>query len=97
MSIYSTADAVFGALSVPGTYTAPAGTPVACRVIVMRAVERFGAMASEAVIAQDEISFLRDEIVAERGATVTADGTTWVVMQRMRDDGAIVRWSVRPA
>ena len=97
MSIYATATAVFDALSVPGTYTAPSSAPVACRVIVMRAVERFGAMSTEAVISQDEISFLTSELVAERGATIQVDGTTWVVMQRIRDDGAIVRWSVRPA
>ena len=97
MSIYTTATAVFDALSVPGTYTPPSGAPVAARVIVMRAVERFGAMATEAVIAQDEISFLTSELVADRGGTILVDGTTWVVMQRIRDDGAIVRWSVRPA
>jgi hypothetical protein len=97
VSIYSCAEAVFGSLSIPAVYTAPSGSPVDCRIILMRSVERFGAMASEAVIQQDEVSFLRAELVAERGATVQADGTTWVVMQRLRDDGAIVRWSVRPA
>lgn len=97
MSIRDTAIGVFGALSIPGVYTAPSGTPVACRVILMRAVDRFGAMASESVIQQDEVSFLRSELLAERGATIQADGSTYIVMQRMRDDGAIVRWSARPA
>ena len=97
MSIYSCAEAVFGSLSIPAVYTAPSGSPVDARVILMRSVERWPAEASEAVVQQDEAAFLRDEIQPARGATLVADGTVWIVMQRVKDDGAIVRWSVRPA
>jgi hypothetical protein len=97
MSIYDCAEAVFGPLAIPATYTPPSGSAQSCRVILMRAVERWQAMASEAVVQQDEAAFLKAELVPERGGTLTVDGLTYVVMQRVRDDGAIVRWAVRPA
>ena len=96
MSIYDCAEAVFDALSIPAMYAPPASTASACRVILMRSVERWPAEATEAVVQQDEAAFLRDELVPVRGGTLVADGTTYQLAQRLKDDGAIVRWSVRP-
>jgi hypothetical protein len=86
----------FRAFARQATYSLPIGDPVSVRVIVDRAVERWGGTVGAAVIAPvDEASFLRSEIVPERNAVLTMGGDSWRIGDVIADDGYIVNVALR--
>jgi len=77
-----------------GTYTAPGGSPVPCRVIISRARSPFGSYGSVARN-QDTITLLLAEVPSpRRGAMVVADGQTFKLVQMVTENAAATTWDV---
>lgn len=77
-----------------GTYTAPSGSPVPVRVVVLRAADVFGDFGG-AVRKTITIYLLLSEVPApQRDALVVADGATFRLVKMVRENGAISIWEV---
>lgn len=77
-----------------GTYTAPAGSPITCRVIVDRAVAPFGDY-GKVIGARIALTLLLEEIPAPvPGAIVAVDGDQFRLVQEAESDAAISKWAV---
>jgi len=75
-----------------GTYTAPAGSPIACRVIVDKAVDAFGTV-GKVTHGRVALTLLLAEIPSPaRGAVVAVDGDTWRLVERIDGDAAVGKW-----
>lgn len=83
--------AFFGAFD--GTVTAGANAPVPAKVFVDQASEAMGEF-GEVLVGQHLVTFLdAGRAVAEQGATVAANGRSYLLERKVFDDGVTARWS----
>ncbi len=92
----SLVDAFAGAgLADAATYTAPAGLPVPCRVLVDDEAQFFGDGAGEVAGHRTLLSlFLAEVSTPVRGAVVVADGQTYTLASLETRDQSLERWVV---
>lgn len=78
------------------TYTAPAGAPIACTVLVDRDVELLGSDGADVAMRRTVVTLFLGEIAAPAaGAVVAADGSSYTLEAKLDGDQSRERWVVR--
>lgn len=77
------------------TYTAPAGAPVACTVLVDRDVEDYGEDDAPVSLRRTRITFQRAEVEPVGMGQVVIGAETFTLAKRARYDESISAWWVQ--
>ena len=78
-------------------YTPPGGVAQTVQVLVDTGVAQFGEDFSAVSHYSTFVTFRREQIEPESGATLVVDGTTYTLAQRVESsDESVSRWAVQP-